>query len=127
MERIRGNALIVEDDPDCGEMMLKALTRAGYGVRWIRSRDDAVVAMNQYLYDYIILDYAMPGMSIEDFVTFCQMKITNVILVSAVVDPAREAQRLKLSHWIAKPFTPDKLMEVMRGLSSGIRKAPQVS
>jgi DNA-binding response OmpR family regulator len=123
LETIRGNALIVEDDPDCGAMILRILSIKGYGVRLVRSRDAALHAMHRYLYDYILLDYAMPGMSVEEFVKHCQCKSENIILISAVVDPAIEATRLGLKRWIPKPFDSEQLINAMRDLSSGLRKA----
>ena len=125
MSTIRGNVLIVEDDRDCGQLISQALTANGYGVRIVKSRDDAVDALGRYLYSYIILDHAMPGMSVETFLEHCRKVTSNIILVSAVVDPKKEAERLRLKSWLRKPFDTEELLEIMRGLSSGVQKAPE--
>ena len=97
----------------------------GYGVRLVTSRDDALKAMARYIYEYIILDYAMPGLGVEKFVEECRKITANIILVSAVVDPAMEAERLGITSWLRKPYDTDRLMEIMGGLSSGVQKSPQ--
>ena len=117
--------LIVEDDRDCAQLISQALTADGYGVRVVRSRDDAVDALRRYLYSYIILDYAMPGMTVETFLEHCRKVTSNIILVSAVIDPKKEAERLRLKNWLRKPFDTEELLEIMRGLSSGVQKAPE--
>ena len=120
---MRGNVLVVEDDADCGQMIIQMLGDRGFGVRLVKSRDDALEAMRRYLYDYILLDYAMPGLSIEDFVAICVEKGSNLILISAVVDPQVEAQRLGVKSWLRKPFTPEALLRLMNGLGSNLHNA----
>jgi DNA-binding response OmpR family regulator len=121
MEKLHGNVLIVEDDEDTAETMMKGLGNAGYGVRKVASRDAALPAMERYIYDYIILDYAMPGMSVEDFLIVCRTNTENIILTSAVVDCQKEAVRIGLKRCLQKPFSIDELIDVMRGFSSGLR------
>jgi DNA-binding response OmpR family regulator len=117
-----GNVLIVEDDPDCGAMLAHILSDAGYGVNWVQSRDAAVDALHGYLYDHIVLDVAMSGMPIDNFVRNYVMRKYNVVLISAVVDPSAEARRLGIEHSLRKPFDPSDLLDLLRGLSKTARQ-----
>lgn len=111
-----GNVLVVEDDDDCGMMIVTALSDAGYGVRLARTRNDAAVAIRRYLYEYIILDVRMPGMSITDFqaaVSLSAAKNARIILTTAESDAATEAQKYYIPNWLGKPFTPEELLQLM--------------
>lgn len=122
---VRGNVLVVEDDPDCGHLIVRLLSTAGYGVRWAPSREIAVDALQRYLYEYVILDLRMPGMQTEEFLNrITASRTIHVILMTAAADAQKEAQRLGISTWLGKPFAPEDLVLVMRGLSSGVRKIP---
>jgi DNA-binding response OmpR family regulator len=118
MESVRGNVLVVEDDPDCGDTILQFLAKSGFGVRLTRSRDEAASALTHYLYDFIILDVAMPGMSIEDFLKLAAARRAKSILVSAIVDVRAAAERLGADGWLRKPFDREQLMETLRVLST---------
>jgi DNA-binding response OmpR family regulator len=120
---VPGNVLVVEDDEDSGGLISAILTHAGYGVRWVKSRDAAIVAMQRYIYELILLDYAMPGLGIEDFLKVCAAMTEKIVLLSAAVNPEAEARRLGLKHWIKKPYAPEELVATLREFrsSAGIR------
>jgi DNA-binding response OmpR family regulator len=120
---IRGNVLVVEDDADTGQLILRVLSTAGYGVRLTPSRDQAVTALKRYIYDYIILDLRMAGMSPETFLKIAKLSARDItiVLMTAVEDAECEALRLGIPNWIGKPFEPVALIKCLRLLSSGIR------
>ncbi len=124
---VRGNVLVVEDDQDCGHMIVRILSNAGYGVRWAPTREAAVAALGRYLYDYIILDLRMPGMPTEVFLKIvgASSREINIVLTTAETDAAREAKRLGIANFLGKPFMPEDLLAVLRKLSSGVRKIPE--
>jgi DNA-binding response OmpR family regulator len=113
-----GNVLVVEDDEECGRLLQEILSQAGFGVRIVTTRDAAVAAFSHNLYDHIILDVAMRGMTIDRFLRdFVPLK-EKVVLISAVVDPQREARRLGIEHWMRKPFDPHALVALLLDLSA---------
>lgn len=118
---VRGNVLIIEDDQDTADLCARILMRAGYGIRWVHSRDAALVALNRGLYQFILLDYSMPGLTIEEFLHHCLPK-GNVVLMSGIVDPQKEARRLGISCYLKKPFDPAELIALIRGLASEMKK-----
>ena len=115
----RGNVLVVEDDNDCGGVIVTTLTDAGYAARLTGNRNEAVTAIRRYLYDYIILDFRMPGMTIDEFLTVVSASATKnarVILITAETDAAFEARRYNLDHWLGKPFSPQQLLQLLASI-----------
>ena len=116
-----GNVLVVEDDPDTGNTVQEILARAGYGVTLVSNRDDAVIGLSRYLYDIVIMDYNMPGLGAEDFLSRVRRRHarTRVILMTATGRAPETARQLDISCWIGKPFGPDELLNALRNLSAG--------
>jgi len=118
---VRGNVLVVEDDTDCGSMIVTALSDAGYGVRLCKSRNEAVACLRRYLYEHIILDLRMSGMTVAEFLAAVSLSVAknaHVILITAESQAAVEAKRYDIKHWLGKPFTPEQLLTLMDGLRS---------
>jgi DNA-binding response OmpR family regulator len=111
-----GNVLVIEDDPDTGNFIVLTLAGAGYGVRLVTSRDEAILAMARYLYDYIVMDYNMPGLAPEAFLKQARTNRprTQIILLTAGDRAADVAGRLKLPTWIGKPFCPEDLVAALQ-------------
>jgi len=118
MDVVHGNVLVVEDDPQAGTLIVDILTKAGYGVRLVESRDVAVTAMRRYLYDVAIIDLRMPGMTLEDFqrAISTERQPASILLTAENVVES-EARRYGFKHWIGKPFTPEQLIQLLRDVS----------
>src|SRR5579862_7233837 len=111
---VRGNVLVVEDDPDCRDLILAVLETEGYLVKEARSRDAALLAIRQYRYDHVIVDVVMPGMSIQEFIEKIPAGLASrIIIISALVNPKETAERMKVKTWLRKPFNPDDLIDMM--------------
>ena len=110
---LKGNVLVIEDDPDTGDFIKKAVLHAGYGVRLVRNRDEATGSLSRYLYDFIVMDYWMPGLSAEKFLTLVSrlQPGAKVVLLTAADKAPEIAERLNLSSWIGKPFSPEDLTD----------------
>jgi DNA-binding response OmpR family regulator len=110
----RGNVLVVEDDADTGETVVAVLKRAGFGTRLVTSRDAALFAVSLYIYDFILLDVSMPGITIDEFLKRShEFRTAIVILMSSALVIQREATRLGVQHTLKKPFGPDELLELL--------------
>jgi DNA-binding NtrC family response regulator len=126
--QILGNVLVVEDDSDCGSMVVSALAEEGYGVRLSRNRNEAVACLRRYLYEYIVLDLRMSGMTLADFlaaVSLSVAKSAHVILITAESQVSSEAKRYGIKNWLGKPFTPEQLLQLMAALR--VFKPPESS
>lgn len=110
------NVLVVDDDLDCGEMLVQILRIAGYGVHFASNRDAAITAFNLGSYEFIILDIKMPGMTIEEFLDKVSSKGPCVIVISGIADAQAEAGRLNVDGWLWKPFDSERLLRVLQDL-----------
>ena len=117
---VHRNVLVVEDDPDCGQLVVMIVGKAGYGVRLVTSRDDAVTALNCNIYDFMLMDVRMPGMPLDEFAKFLSGKTRTpkIVIMTAEKDAASVAKKYNISNWIKKPFFPDRLLELLREPSS---------
>jgi DNA-binding response OmpR family regulator len=107
------NVLLVEDDEDSAHIMVAELAEAGFGVRWTNSRDEALLILDRYLYDIIVLDYLMPGLDADSFVKIVKSDypLSRVVLISVVHNIKDVAGKLGVSCWLAKPFYPTRLSD----------------
>jgi CheY-like chemotaxis protein len=112
------NVLVVEDDADTGTMVCHVLIREGYGARLVPSREEALQVLNTYLYDYILLDFSMPGMAARDFVT--RVKATRpgcqIILMTAAGCVQALAKDLNLPCFLPKPFEPYDVLSTIQSI-----------
>jgi CheY-like chemotaxis protein len=111
-----GNILIIEDDVSTAEMMLIILGHSGYGVRKVTSREAGLVALKRNIYHRIVMDLHMPGMSAEEFVAVATKDFprSKILLVTASVDAATEAQRLGIRNYLGKPFNDEQLLKAIK-------------
>jgi len=113
------NVLIVEDNWDTAETIWLTLAHAGYGARAVHSRDEALdVLEHRYIYDAIILDLNMPGITAAQFVKTVRQVYPriHIILITASNEAARAAKSLGVHHWIGKPFLPDDVLECLHSM-----------
>ena len=113
-----GNILIIEDDLDTGEMLQIMAAKAGYGARLVSCRDDAIYALTQNLYDVIVMDYCMTGLTAEDFIGWITKyhPRTEVLLMTAACNPHVIAKKLQVNQWIGKPISYQQLIGSLKVL-----------
>lgn len=110
---LNGKVLLVEDNEDAGEVLSFLIEGAKYHIRWVKSREDAIEAMRRETYEFLVLDYSMPGMQMEEFLRLCSGPC-KIILVSAISDIEEQAKRLGIKHWLKKPYDPDKFLAMLK-------------
>jgi CheY-like chemotaxis protein len=115
----RGNVLVIEDDRDTAEAILLLLANAGFGVRKVTSRDDALKVLKSNLYRCIVLDLNMPGLSAEDFMRKVRQHYqrSKVVLLTAIDQAEQQANRLGLEFYIGTPFDPLHLIALVERAS----------
>lgn len=110
--------LIVDDEPDMGEMLTKLLYSEGYLTDIAFSGKDAVKKVRTGNVDFVMLDIMMPGMNgietlqqIKDF----QPEIPVVMITAyATLKTAQEAMKLGAYDYITKPFNFDCIMDIIK-------------
>jgi CheY-like chemotaxis protein len=82
--------LIVDDEPDAREVLVKILERAGHVVRIARDGREAVTQVNLRPPDVVVLDLLMPTMNGADFLAtvraYRRFRSLPIVLLTAMSD-----------------------------------------
>jgi len=118
--------LLIEDNEDIADLSKHALQSQGYDAIVVRSRNAAV----EFLRDdgipaIIILDWHMPGMSIEKFIleltAMCKdHPLPRLILSTAGPDADKVAKSLSIPEVLRKPFDLTNPLKAVDG-TAGVR------
>ena len=116
--------LIVDDDPQLRQSFEKLLTQEGYAVRTASSGEAALALVKKKLFDLVIMDVCLPGISGLD--TFRTMREVDtripVIIMTAfgTTETAIEATKMGAFDYVLKPFDiPEVLTLIHRGIEAG--------
>jgi DNA-binding response OmpR family regulator len=108
--------LVVEDDPDIGELMAHALRQSGHTAEVVTSGTDALARARAHPPDLVILDLMLPGL---DGLQVCRAlrgeEPTAAVPIIMVTARAEEADRiggleLGADDYVTKPFSPRELV-----------------
>ncbi|MEJ2587014.1 MAG: response regulator [Deltaproteobacteria bacterium] len=116
--------LVVDDEEDFLETLVKRLERRGIETRGVKSGEEALETMKQQLFDVVILDIKMPG-GMDGIQALREMKriqpLAEVILLTghASVETSIEGMRLGAFDYLLKPI---KLEELMTKLGDAFEK-----
>lgn len=117
--RERG-VLVVEDDPDLQWRLARMLTLRGNRVVGTSSGEAALELMSQWPADLVLVDDHLPGMSGVELAREIRARHGEVPVVLMSSDDSREsrlAARLAgAGAVLAKPFSVDALVELLRSL-----------
>ena len=120
------NILCIEDDRLIGEMYVRSLQRAGYAVDWMVNGSDSVVALNNKLYDLVILDIMLPEKKGSDILKELRDDQKNLNFQTKVLvltnfeqdEESREAMEHNASGYLIKAdITPKKLLSIVERLA----------
>lgn len=102
--------LIVEDDTEINNLMVKTLTKAGYHCTQAFSGTEALLILSKLKPDLVLLDLMLPGLNGEQLLP--QIKGIPVIVVSAKVDIDNKVDLLLggAADYITKPFHTKELL-----------------
>lgn len=112
------NVLIVDDEEDFRETLVKRLQKRRLNVFGAESGQRALDLMNTLIFDVVVLDVKMPGLDGID--TLREMKKKNplmeVILLTghASMESGVEGMNLGAFDYVMKPVNIDDLMEMIR-------------
>lgn len=110
--------LVIDDEPDIGEMICEILTPHFETVHCISDAEKVPDHLDQFNYDLVLSDINMPKLDGTSLVAMIRSKghLTSVIFVSGNVtlEKALVAMRLGVADIIDKPFTNTHLLETVR-------------
>lgn len=119
--------LIIEDDTDISNLMVKALTDAGYRCTQAFSGTEALLVLSKLKPDLVLLDLTLPGLNGEE--VLLQIKGIPVIVVSAKADVDNKVDLLLggAADYITKPFHTKELLARIAVQLRNSAMAPAVS
>lgn len=107
------NILIVEDNEDTRDVFALALTVEGHTVTATSSRDEAFQLLKEgHCFDIVLLDYNLPGMSIQEFLSGVKTKCPTLPIVLSTATSSIESlsKSLGLKWFIQKPYDPQRFV-----------------
>ena len=108
-----GRVLVVDDHRSARESMADILRRSGHEVDCCSSAAEALCTIRQKVFDCIVTDLKMPGMTGVEFIVQLEQRRygAQVVMVTAhaSVSTAVEAMRHGAFDYIEKPFDIDQL------------------
>lgn len=117
MKSIHEGILIVDDDRDTLEVMSVPLSPS-YECRTAGAWDDALKAINEGLRpDCVLMDYAMAGMLLEEFLRSTMALDLNVVLMTGHADAVAISELLGLSSSLQKPIAPEALLRAVKAVA----------
>lgn len=113
--------LICEDNQLASKAMSVVLDREGYETVIASDGNSALDILRNHEFSLVIIDIHLPyhsGLEIIRFLRTDLKKKTPVLIVTAFSDPQmqRQANEMKVSGYITKPFNPDDLIMKIRSL-----------
>jgi len=109
--------LLLDDEPIVGRRLKPALDKIGCRVEVFENPKQAVARIDQKEFDIVVTDIRMEGMDGIQVLEHVQEKWprTKVIMITgyAKMGLAREAMGKGVFDFIAKPFRPDDLRQII--------------
>lgn len=117
--------LVLDDEPIVGKRLRAALEKSGYAVEVFEDSRAALRRLDEKEFDIIVTDVRMEevdGIQVLEHVLERSAR-TRVIVITgyATVEVAREALAKGAFDFIAKPFKPDDLRQVIRKAAEDLR------
>lgn len=108
------NILVVDDEPDFLETLVKRLSKRNFSVRGAESGEQALEMLGQEAADVVLLDVKMPGMDGMQVLGEIKKRYphTQVIILTghASVESARDGINMGAFDYLMKPSTLDEIM-----------------
>ena len=112
--------LIVEDDLMIGESLQKGLKSDGYAADWVQRGDEALQALGNDVYDMVLLDLGLPGLSGLEVLAALRR---NGNAVPVLILTARDAVGDRVAgldagadDYLMKPFSLEELEARIRAI-----------
>jgi two-component system response regulator QseB len=112
--------LLVEDDLYLGDGTKKAFLQEGFSVDWVKTKEDASLAVSNHVYDVVVLDVGLPDGSGLEFLSKIRAKSikTPVLVLTALNKTSDRVRGLDLGadDYLVKPFEIEELCARVRAL-----------
>lgn len=116
-KNLLSRVLVVEDDEDMRENLLRILGGAGYEVHLARNGVEAMTVLKSQLCHLVLTDLIMPGMGGLDLLTEIRRQKWDlpVVFLTAFGDRATfmKATEMGAVDLVTKPFRADSLLDLI--------------
>jgi len=120
--------LLLDDEPIVGKRLQPALTKEGYEVEVFQNSPEALARIEEKEFDIVVTDIYMDEVDGIQILEKVHEKYprTKVIVITgyAMMEMAREAMEKGAFDFIAKPFKPDDLREVILKAVKSLHSEP---
>ncbi|MEK7286220.1 MAG: sigma-54 dependent transcriptional regulator [Nitrospirota bacterium] len=122
MNAVEKPILVVDDDPAMRVALAESLKQLGYQTQMAMSGEEALARLNEKPVAAILTDMQMSGMSGIDLFHNVNQRTPKipVIIMSAhgTIDTAVSAMKLGVLDYLVKPFSQERLLEVIKKSAS---------
>ncbi len=116
-DKVKRKILVVDDEINVCKSIRQAIAKEEYDVDMALSGEEALQMDKERLYDLVVTDLMMPGISGVDLLTTLKINRPEVIVILVTGYPTIKTavQSIKLGafDYIPKPFTPDELRSLV--------------
>lgn len=117
--------VVVDDDEGSAEALAAMLTLDGYSVRTANDGAQALVLIERYRPDCVLLDIAMPGIDGYELATILRQQYKDDIILVAVTGWDTQVSRVAktfavVDHYFQKPLDPATLRKLLPPLASAV-------
>ncbi|MFY8272900.1 sigma-54-dependent transcriptional regulator [Pseudoalteromonas sp. SSDWG2] len=109
--------LVVEDDPGLREALTDTLSLAGVACIAAKSGEDAIMMLKEHDVSLVVSDVQMPGINGIELLKSIKLNYPDlpVLMMTAyaTIDDAVEAMRMGAIDYMAKPFAPEVLLNLV--------------
>ena len=114
----RGRILVVDDHRELAAVMVELLESNGLRAQAVECAEDAIALLEHREFELLLCDVVLPGMSGLELVRSARQRWprTELALMSGYgsIESAVEAMRNGACDYLAKPFTNDALLRMVR-------------
>ena len=110
--------LVIDDEDIVLESCRRIFSTEGFQVSCTTSPPEGLRLIADSSFDVILCDWKMPGFDGMDVLEELERRspYSAVVMISGYPTPARQTEALKRGamDYVAKPFTPDEIIEAVR-------------
>lgn len=113
--------LLVEDDELLGKALKAGLRQGGYTVDWVVDGESALAALDSDLFDVMVLDIGLPGLSGIEVLQRIRKQQNNIpIMILTAYDTVSDRVRgldQGADDYLIKPFDLDEMLARLRAIT----------
>lgn len=119
--------LVVEDDADINQLLMKILSKQGFQVRQAYSGTEAQLLLSMETFDMVLLDLMLPGITGEELIEIIREKEDLPILVlsaKTALEDKVKVLNLGADDYLSKPFEKDEVIARVHAALRRYHKTP---